>query len=1136
MGFGDVPRLPLVGDATGDGYVDLLCVFPKDGAVFLYPNEHGEKPIRTRANDSVAVLGKNCLAAAVGRFSSEDRAEVIGITSDGRVSIAHGFSKTRFRYTHVAGKCPKPLTQATLTAGDFDGDGRDDAAVSSGDNLLLLLWNDANSDQPSFKVQSVGISPEPELLAAGDFDGSGKAGLAWKTPRGDVWRAKVTKDGLVDRQKIFRGKPEDQIVVGNFTKGKGRDLLVGATVLIGGNPKTMARWDDLTKPAGAAIVCIGDLNKDGRDDIIRFRRTGEKHTGSDVLANTTYVTSDPDWDGDGLTNDEERALGCDPTRRDTDQDGLLDGWEVRGSRGYDLAALGFSPIHKDVLCEIQRQDDVKEEMVKKELPRITAYYANLPVENPDGKTGIAFHGLLREPIIAASAKGKGWYELGQTHFAKEKRGVAHWLEVHTGGGGQSGQLDYMGGSGDKGFFSVFIHEFGHQLGLDHTGYFGPSWCPIYPSLMNYAYSYQFDGSPAKVHYSQGKFSKVVLSEQKLDERLPFPYKELQFLAKIPYRYRLKPDGEHATLIDWNWNGILGERGVRADINYGYSTNGGDRIGLATTVAAPSLLLHDGRLLLFYVSEPQLPKSIAAITPKPPTNYPERPRNGKILWRALLDKTTREKGWSKVETAVDVGVRGDPATISHKGEIFLVYPTEKGVEFLRGVLRKPSEKNGAPTIEWNQQGALSDSADAQASVASYADQLIAFLWTDKTKPLRYSLWDGKKFSAPRELGFTSTFPVGACVDTIKRELVVGLGQDVSKSRPSRWQIRRFTWDKTKGELVEGAMEWIGGKYGTAHGNLRPTLLFEHSRETGKEGRVHFIAGGAQVGSGLVSEKTPAVGFWDALQVADKKRNGGWLVKHYYDEWTNSRSAPAAAWFDNNIALASRWDGDAPSFRNNTLFVGYNGLGIDEKPMSDFDDIKHISEYGLTRSILYFETPTPPSNTVAMPPNSELKTIDRLPFPDVNGAEHLPLEQKKPTVAIFITNDCPIANAFAPEINRIVADYAAKGVAFYLVHVDPDLKAADAKKHAEDFGYKCAVLLDPKHKLVTRAGATVTPESAVFNASGTMIYRGRIDDRFADLGKPRVAPTTRDLRDALDAVLAGKAPPVATSTAVGCFIPR
>ncbi|MBI3874893.1 MAG: redoxin domain-containing protein [Verrucomicrobia bacterium] len=157
-------------------------------------------------------------------------------------------------------------------------------------------------------------------------------------------------------------------------------------------------------------------------------------------------------------------------------------------------------------------------------------------------------------------------------------------------------------------------------------------------------------------------------------------------------------------------------------------------------------------------------------------------------------------------------------------------------------------------------------------------------------------------------------------------------------------------------------------------------------------------------------------------------------------------------------------------------------------------------------------------------------------DANGAKHRPLaaQGQNATVLLFLAHDCPISNAYAPEINRIVTDYSARKVACYLVYVEADLTGETVKKHAEEFGFKATALLDPKHKLVKLAQATVTPEAAVFSPEAKLLYRGRIDDLFADIGKRRQAPTTHELRDALDAVLAGKPVKEPTTKAIGCFI--
>jgi hypothetical protein len=73
-------------------------------------------------------------------------------------------------------------------------------------------------------------------------------------------------------------------------------------------------------------------------------------------------------------------------------------------------------------------------------------------------------------------------------------------------------------------------------------------------------------------------------------------------------------------------------------------------------------------------------------------------------------------------------------------------------------------------------------------------------------------------------------------------------------------------------------------------------------------------------------------------------------------------------------------------------------------------------------------------------------------------------------------------------------------------------------------------------VAATGVTTTPEVAVVTADGRIAYRGRIDDRYPRIGVDRQAPTRRDLRAALAAVLADQPVPTPRTTAVGCAIPE
>ena len=157
-----------------------------------------------------------------------------------------------------------------------------------------------------------------------------------------------------------------------------------------------------------------------------------------------------------------------------------------------------------------------------------------------------------------------------------------------------------------------------------------------------------------------------------------------------------------------------------------------------------------------------------------------------------------------------------------------------------------------------------------------------------------------------------------------------------------------------------------------------------------------------------------------------------------------------------------------------------------------------------------------------------------FDDLDGVPRHPLKpaEKLASVLIFYWHDCPICNSYAPEINRLCA--AHTNCAFYIVQVDPDLTTATARDHARQFDLRPPVLLDHQHRLVKLAKATVTPQVFVLGRTGQVLYRGRIDDLYVVLGKKRAVVTQHDLRDALDAIVAGKPIQRRETEAVGCLI--
>jgi thiol-disulfide isomerase/thioredoxin len=171
-----------------------------------------------------------------------------------------------------------------------------------------------------------------------------------------------------------------------------------------------------------------------------------------------------------------------------------------------------------------------------------------------------------------------------------------------------------------------------------------------------------------------------------------------------------------------------------------------------------------------------------------------------------------------------------------------------------------------------------------------------------------------------------------------------------------------------------------------------------------------------------------------------------------------------------------------------------------------------------------------------------TGGRVLWPDLAGidreGDYLPFSDPatKALVVIFVLPDCPICNSYIPEFNRLHQQFAPRGAPIVLVHIDPEITDQRARRHALEFQIGCPVTLDKYHLYADQAGATIAPEAAVFSPSGDLLYRGRIDDQYAGLGKRRTQVTSHDLRDALEAILADKPVPNPRTEAVGCPIPE
>ncbi|HKR60067.1 MAG TPA: thioredoxin family protein [Pyrinomonadaceae bacterium] len=162
-----------------------------------------------------------------------------------------------------------------------------------------------------------------------------------------------------------------------------------------------------------------------------------------------------------------------------------------------------------------------------------------------------------------------------------------------------------------------------------------------------------------------------------------------------------------------------------------------------------------------------------------------------------------------------------------------------------------------------------------------------------------------------------------------------------------------------------------------------------------------------------------------------------------------------------------------------------------------------------------------------------TIADFSLPDASGKEHslASLAGKNGSVLIFIAVQCPVSNAYNERMEKLAQDYKAKGINVIGINSNVAESADAVKAHAAEKHLTFAILKDAGNKVADRLGASVTPEAYFLDASNKLLYRGRIDN-----SKNESGVTSSELRDALDATLAGKPIAKTTANAFGCTIKR
>ncbi len=165
--------------------------------------------------------------------------------------------------------------------------------------------------------------------------------------------------------------------------------------------------------------------------------------------------------------------------------------------------------------------------------------------------------------------------------------------------------------------------------------------------------------------------------------------------------------------------------------------------------------------------------------------------------------------------------------------------------------------------------------------------------------------------------------------------------------------------------------------------------------------------------------------------------------------------------------------------------------------------------------------------AAAPAFSLTAIDGKPFSlaDATKANSL-------VVVMFISTQCPYSNAYNDRMRDMAAAYEKQGILFAGINSNKTEPADEVIAHAKQHGFGFSLMKDPDNKVADLYDARHTPEIFVVDPDGKVRYHGRIDENYEEPAKV----ASPDLKNALDALLAGRPIAKAETKAFGCSIKR
>jgi thiol-disulfide isomerase/thioredoxin len=146
------------------------------------------------------------------------------------------------------------------------------------------------------------------------------------------------------------------------------------------------------------------------------------------------------------------------------------------------------------------------------------------------------------------------------------------------------------------------------------------------------------------------------------------------------------------------------------------------------------------------------------------------------------------------------------------------------------------------------------------------------------------------------------------------------------------------------------------------------------------------------------------------------------------------------------------------------------------------------------------------------------------------------EKRLKAYVFLSDECPMCQGYAPVLNQLNADFGDKGLE--IIGVFPNYYATDSSILAfkTEYYIQFKTIKDSTFTLTNRFKASITPQVFLENTEGSLLYSGQVDDAYFRAGKRRGTTTEHYLKAAIEAVLANKKPEISTTKSIGCVIVR